>query len=133
MVHKPNIFMYKSTLKITDLQGRILSSWLLSFAVLKPKNVKTVDKQTFGGCLCERCVNVELLRKSLNSLLPSTGKIRNRYHLSDITVCPYEHFPKLECVQRKCEVCGVNKGLKDVITLLQDQNSKDIHIALVLN
>ena len=28
MVHKPNIFMYKSTLKMTDLQGRILSSWL---------------------------------------------------------------------------------------------------------
>jgi hypothetical protein len=31
MVHKPNIFMYKSTLKMTDLQGRILSSWLFSF------------------------------------------------------------------------------------------------------
>ena len=48
--------------------------------------------------------------------------------MSDITVCPYENFPKLECVQRKCEECGVNKGLKDVITLLQDQISKDIHI-----
>jgi hypothetical protein len=36
------------------------------FAALKPKNVKTVDKQTFRGCLCERCVNVELLIKSLN-------------------------------------------------------------------
>jgi hypothetical protein len=48
--------------------------------------------------------------------------------LSDITVYPYEHFPKLECVPRKCEECGVNKGLKDVITLLQDQISKDIHI-----
>ena len=31
MVHKPKIVMYKSTLKITDLQGRILSSWLFSF------------------------------------------------------------------------------------------------------
>lgn len=48
--------------------------------------------------------------------------------MSDITVYPYEHFPKLECVPRKCEECGVNKGLKDVITLLQDQISKDIHI-----
>ena len=31
MVHKPKTFMYKSTLKMTDLQGRILSSWLFSF------------------------------------------------------------------------------------------------------
>jgi hypothetical protein len=40
MVHKPNIFMYKSTLKMTDLQGRILSSWLFSFV---PQNLVTLE------------------------------------------------------------------------------------------
>ena len=33
MVHKPNIFLYKSTLKMTDLQSCILSSWLFSFVL----------------------------------------------------------------------------------------------------
>jgi hypothetical protein len=44
MVHKPNIFMYKSTLKMTDLQGRILSSWLFSFTRYKMSYILLIER-----------------------------------------------------------------------------------------
>ena len=44
-------------------------------ASLKPKNVETVNKKQFRGCLCEKCTNVELMLKTINKHLEE--KINN--------------------------------------------------------
>lgn len=89
-----------------------------TFSRRKPQNVETTNKRVWYGCLCEVCTNVELKLRSLTSMsvkLKSDTRLGNKYDAVKKTLCEKEEadrFHKMECVQRKCERCGV-EGLVD--------------------
>ncbi|CAC5404055.1 unnamed protein product [Mytilus coruscus] len=89
------------------------------FWALKPKHVVPLKKGKFRSCLCEKCINVELKLKALNNKviankIPSKQSIKtvaNKYEANKFTICEVSkgEDPKLQCIQRKCQTCGVKQ------------------------
>ncbi|VDH99491.1 Hypothetical predicted protein [Mytilus galloprovincialis] len=89
------------------------------FWALKPKHVVPLKKGKFRSCLCEKCINVELKLKALNNKVianknPSKQSIKtvaNKYEANKLTMCEVSkgEDPKLQCIQRKCQTCGVKQ------------------------
>ena len=70
----------------------------------------------FNNCLCEYCTNVELKVEAINKV--GRGKLlKSRYDLLNKTMCQegnYHPFHARDCIERRCENCGV-ENLKDKI------------------
>ena len=78
-----------------------------SFYRWKPQDVASVKKVKFRQCLCDVCLNPKLKLERLNRLL--TTKFENVRQLLNESVCCFESQPKLNCVERKCSECGVER------------------------
>ena len=77
------------------------------FHMLRPRNVLTMDSHTFNSCLCEYCVNLELL---LDALKSRSIKLGTKFDAVNMTMCPKSgDYFNLECIKRKCDNCGVKK------------------------
>ncbi|XP_070210071.1 uncharacterized protein [Littorina saxatilis] len=79
---------------------------LRHFHRLKPKNVASVRKAKFRQCLCEICLNPKLKLQTLNMLAPCFRSVRE---MLEESVCAFVDMPKLECVERKCRLCGTER------------------------
>ena len=67
-----------------------------------PQHIKTVGHQTYRQCLCELCVNVDLLLDGLKPFLEV--EIEGRDIASEMSLCA---APTLACYDRECSKCGV--------------------------
>ncbi|XP_045207653.2 uncharacterized protein LOC123559695 [Mercenaria mercenaria] len=85
------------------------------FVSLRPKSVKTMQKNYFNGCLCEYCANLEMKVKALKKIVPKVkGKesefvINSRYDLLKMTLCARKEGAKFNergCIDRMCSKCG---------------------------
>ncbi|XP_064596959.1 uncharacterized protein LOC135463583 [Liolophura sinensis] len=79
------------------------------FTKIRPKHVQTQDRGKFFTCLCEKCVNIEMKLKAINS----TGErqLGNKYEATGITLCDYPKgsLPNIKCAKRQCHQCGTKK------------------------
>ncbi|XP_033730626.1 uncharacterized protein LOC117320042 [Pecten maximus] len=85
---------------------------LSTFKRNRPKHIETTRKQSWTGCLCELCANVDLKIKALNQLAERNGcgvKIKDKYEAVRLTMCQkpgrYHHY---DCIRRDCRECGVD-------------------------
>lgn len=76
-----------------------------TFKKLRPKHVLPFTSHKFRECLCEYCVNVDLMIPVLNSLLPADAQVKDRYNLNKLTLCATEGK---KCIDRECTECGVS-------------------------
>ncbi|PIK53459.1 hypothetical protein BSL78_09645 [Apostichopus japonicus] len=83
------------------------------FASLRPKHVLVQKYAQHFQCLCEYCTNIDLKIKVINLQLVRHKiglRLNDRYHTKDITTCGRTgKFPMLSCIDRKCNICGVQK------------------------
>ena len=88
------------------------------FVSLRPKSVKTMNKNHFNGCLCEYCANLEMKVNALKKTVPklkvqeSDFEINSRYDLLKMTLYSKQEVAKFhnrECIDRKCSKCGPKK------------------------
>lgn len=68
----------------------------------RPRNILSFAKTPFRQCLCELCLNPMLKVKVLNSI--GWPKVETLKDLITLTLCEGE---KRECLERLCNVCGV--------------------------
>ena len=120
--------IFKSTPKkqlLTDITGyikfEVKQGCVVSFSKfvsLRPKSVKTMNKNHLNGCLCEYCANLEMKVKALKKTVPIVeGKesgfvVNGRYDLLKMTLCARKEgaqFHERECIDRKCSKCGPKK------------------------
>ena len=80
---------------------------LRTFHRLKPKDVASVRKLKFRQCMCEICVNPKLKLTRLSHYMKK--KCDSVRELLGESVCAFDVTPKLECVDRKCGHCGVER------------------------
>lgn len=84
---------------------------LSTFKRNRPKNIASTRKQSWKGCLCELCANVDLKIKALNQLAEKKGcmKIKDKYEAIALTMCQKAgRFHPYHCIRRECRECGVN-------------------------
>ena len=81
------------------------------FYKYRPRYVKTKKEAKYIiGCLCEYCENIELKVLCINRHMP--GIFKDVYDISASTMCRKESNQKFhhpDCINRKCEACGVHK------------------------
>ncbi|ESO97658.1 hypothetical protein LOTGIDRAFT_152749 [Lottia gigantea] len=103
-----------------------------TFNKLRPKHILLQSKSKFYQCLCEPCTNIDLKLKVLNHEVyqcqSTSCSIRDRYHATDLTLCPKDQNPhaKLECIDRKCEICDVDLLDHYLQPLLNVSGDKDV-------
>ena len=107
----------------------------VSFSTFKrkrPNNILLSNSIKFVQCLCEKCVNIMLVMEPLNFFLkkkPETGqpamnsKISNAEELVKKTMCK---DVKRECIDRKCEFCGVSGLVETIKKLVKKTMCKDV-------
>ena len=79
------------------------------FRKLRPKKVMTVDNNKFRTGLCEVCLNMAYKATALRFVGVDVG---DKHDLVAATLCPIAEnclTYQPECIQRKCEQCGVHK------------------------
>jgi hypothetical protein len=77
------------------------------FAFYRPKEVKMSDKTPARMCVCDDCENVRYPTEALNAV-GLRGVPASMRDVIWATCCPFTgQFPKLKCVERKCDDCGV--------------------------
>lgn len=130
----------KTVSKQTGLQKQILqksmkstySAWqnenpnmklcFSKFCTLRPSHILPYVKAHLNQCLCEYCENMDLKLKVINQVVQAKNldcEIRDRYHASDITICPpsddARKLHKLLCTDcKKFQECGVDLQPLDV-------------------
>ncbi|ESO85587.1 hypothetical protein LOTGIDRAFT_155075 [Lottia gigantea] len=103
-----------------------------TFNKLRPKHILLQSISKFYQCLCEPCTNIDLKLKVLNHEVyqcqSTSCSIRDRYHATDLTLCPKDQNPhaKLECIDRKCEICDVDLLDHYLQPLLNVSGDKDV-------
>jgi hypothetical protein len=104
-----NVTTEKLHRNFQQLFGKTIS--LSRFRKDRPSYVLCVAKHRFNTSLCEYCINIEhkiqalgKLSKEINISMPA----KDKYELSDLTVCSYEHVPAQECINRTCKKCGTS-------------------------
>lgn len=84
-----------------------------TFVRQKPRNVLPFTDHRLRECLCDYCLNIDLILKSVNSLCASAGKdcpIADIYAASQLTLCPkVDGEYKKACLDRYCETCGIQR------------------------
>ena len=79
------------------------------FSKLRPKKVMTMDNNIFRTGLCEVCLNIAYKATALRFVGVDVG---DKHDLVAATLCPITEnclTYQPECIQRKCEQCGVHK------------------------
>ena len=88
-----------------------------SFYALRPKNVKLHDTAKLINCVCEQCANIDQVGQALIKILKrinckqceeTRSKLIDCTSMANATLCQYEKFPALPCVNRTCHQCGVS-------------------------
>lgn len=78
------------------------------FHSLRPKYVLPMTEKDREVCYCVYHENLDLLLAGFKKTFPELG-IQNIKELLKLTVCKYENLMKVECADRKCKECGVNR------------------------
>ena len=90
-----------------------------SFKKLEPQNVRKVSETSRRTCLCTACSNVALKAKAIKAFVSTlddqTEELRNlthltKYKLADASVCQYDNYPQMACLDRTCEGCRNKLG-----------------------
>ena len=99
-----------------------------TFHKLKPEKCINMSHNKFITCLCEYCVNIDLLVKSLSryNILPE--KAVSKYDVLNMTLCQDLDVSNMGsdqfmCIERKCMSCGIKK-------LLDQLNHSDENIQI---
>lgn len=95
------------------------------FRKLRPKHVLTANKTQLRQCLCEYCTNVEIKLKVLNTC-QSVTKYKDAMAIVNDSLCskgPKKEYNKLECIERKCEECGVKSLTEKIAHACKDHNT----------
>ena len=83
------------------------------FMKLRPKNVLTVSRAKFRGCLCEYCTNIDFKRTALNKFIVAHHqKFHSKFDMNGATLCNSSKLKwkyKRNCLKRKCMRCGISK------------------------
>ena len=99
-----------------------------AFKNYRPKYIKLLRDTPFLQCLCNYCINTEMMKKMMHAIgLQGLGA--NKYRIVDQTVCEtrikqygaHQEFPKKNCIERKCKACGPKK-----FTALLKENNKEM-------
>ena len=100
----------------------------------KPKHILLSGATPINQCLCDKCENCELLKRSLQSI-GIKGIPSNKYHCLDATYCElregqfdatYE-FALKKCVRRTCDNCGqqaLHTIIEDLNAVLLQENKR---------
>ncbi|XP_014674975.1 PREDICTED: uncharacterized protein LOC106815062 [Priapulus caudatus] len=86
----------------------------VKFTQLKPSNVRRMNALERVVCCCQRCENVKLKVKAMNSSVSSNGcrdlriEAEDLSAISDITLCHDDNrtLPKANCLDRQCTSCS---------------------------
>ncbi len=83
--------------------GRKIS--LSKFRKMHPKRSLTVDRHNIQYCLCQYCINIEFVLRTLQ-VVANTNRIpfsqNTKYKIAEATVCT--NLPK--CLEGNCDQCG---------------------------
>ena len=97
---------------------------LSTFNMLKPKNLKNVDKTSLLSSLCPYCLNIRLKLQKL--AIPG---LKMEYDLFNKLVCNKAHKIILEdaaCISKECEKCSDWEGkIETLLSSVENQN-KDV-------
>jgi hypothetical protein len=91
------------------------------FAALRPKNVLTMSKTKLINCLCEYCTNIELKVPVLGQILKNS-ELKDKYAVSNATLCTYADIPSKACLDRLCQDCGPKLLVSKYPELLDNGN-----------
>ena len=83
-----------------------------SFYDNRPRHVKTKREAKYVGCLCEYCENIELKIACINRHIPGARVFKDVYSISNSTLCskqPHQKFHHPDCINHKCNTCGVHQ------------------------
>ena len=87
-----------------------------TFRKYKPKFIKLQGKIPFRQSCCEICQNFEYVMASSSKYL--NGIPNGIDACIDSSMCEYRsYFPKIACVLRTCQQCGVNKLKEKLLDL----------------
>lgn len=99
-------------------EGKICSYG--TFCMRRPKTIKPYRSAKAIGCLCEVCENARLKVEALKNnfigrkiVLPTC--LSDSRSLSNATLCDAA-LPDLKCLERKCENCGVEELLDEILS-----------------
>ncbi|XP_071953098.1 uncharacterized protein [Antedon mediterranea] len=102
------------------------------FQKLRPNTVLLQHKTKLNQCLCEYCTSILLKLQALNRAAVAykmpTIKIKNKYELIALTMCPKEDnekYNKPGCIYRECEDCGVSL-LKTKVMALEEHHGEEM-------
>jgi hypothetical protein len=102
------------------------------FCEFRPAHILLHNSNKLCQCLCEYCINIELMIRAVNRISVSCKrpeyKIPDVYKLSSRTVCPREEgaqFHKQACVTRECQHCGV-QGITTWLNQLLEMHTGEI-------
>ena len=86
----------------------------------KPRTVKLQGCIPFQQSCCEKCQNFENANAEASKYLRSVP--RNIGDCIDQTLCPYTgFFPKITCILRNCDDCGIAKFESVILVSNQDK------------
>ena len=86
----------------------------------KPRTVKLQGRIPFQQSCCEKCKNFENANAEASKYLRSVP--RNIGDCIDQTLCPYTgFFPKITCILRNCDNCGIAKFKSVILASNQDK------------
>ncbi|XP_070549829.1 uncharacterized protein [Ptychodera flava] len=102
-----------------------------SFKKMRPKSIKPIRTQQLNQCLCEKCTNVMLMLRAVNSAAARYNffevKVKDKYDLVNLTLCEREHGNhSIECVERLCTSCGVKNLEKRFETLINKHGEENM-------
>jgi hypothetical protein len=104
-----NVTTQKLHCRFQEVNGKTIS--LSRFRKERPAYVLCIGKHKFNTCLCEYCINIEHKVQALGKLAKQIDVImpaKDKYELSDLTVCSYDQIPAPDCLTRTCKKCGTS-------------------------
>ena len=107
------------------IYGKVALSTLMTY---KPKNIKLVGCTPFMLCLCNKYLNVELLKRNL-ILAGLKGINLNKYKCLAKTMflgeflqyATQQIYSSRKCIERACNFCGTDKLKKEIEDHLENQ------------
>ena len=104
---------------------------LSKFAAMRPQHIKLRSQVKYRGCLCEYCANMEHKITAINRVAHRhnlKSPLTTVKSLSKITLCDKgdSQFHKIECIERRCSQCGVNKITERLQNLLDAEHGDDL-------
>lgn len=88
-----------------------------TFKKMFPIYYRRLDLTCRRVCVCTKDYNFEQKVEALNRLLPDLKATSKQ--LSDLSICPFKGIPKRQCVDRKCQHCGIEAVTNHYMPLLK--------------